>query len=198
MGTVEYRGERESSSQERCKTLLSFLFTSRLLSLCSGRRVITLCLSSTVFSLAEDIPPNMTLNACFLWPFWSTVHKCNPRIIKTLCFSTEAGRIRLYTRPGCSQVRCCPMAWSFGWNPRPAPGTCTLREERQELQKKNPNLTPTEQGQNDREKWRTGLDLNTSHLWREGVWKKGLERIRTVTWVCILNGQVYSPLMGQG
>lgn len=54
MGSVEERGERKSSSQERCRTLLSFLFTSCLLSLCSGRRVITLCLSSTVFSLAHD------------------------------------------------------------------------------------------------------------------------------------------------
>lgn len=62
----------------------------------------------------------MTLNTCFLWPLWSTVDKCNPRIIKTLCFSTGAGRIRLTTRPGCSQVRCHLMACSFGWNPRPS------------------------------------------------------------------------------
>lgn len=78
------------------------------------------------------------------------INVINNVIIKTLCFSTEAGRIRFNRRPGCSQVRCCLMAWPFGWNPRPALGTCTPCGERQEPQKKNPNPTPTEQGQNDR------------------------------------------------
>lgn len=48
----------------------------------------------------------MMLNACFPWPFWSTVDKFNPRITESLYFITKTGTIRLNTRPGCSHMRC--------------------------------------------------------------------------------------------
>lgn len=92
----------------------------------------------------------MMLNACFLWPFWSSVDKCKPRIIKTLCFTL------MQVESGSTQDLDAHKWDAVSWpgllggiqDQHQAPAPC-MRKGRSP-RRKIPTHTPTEQGQNDR------------------------------------------------